>query len=152
MTMRNIILFYVQHHPGCEVKNVAADIDFAYQTIGTSLDVAVKKKECSSEGRKPKRYFACNVTLSDEEKSTYVHAVVRKHATITRKKLSQVTGLDIRTVDKILLRLKNLGKITTVTGYGARALTEYKVPSHPGNRKPATALTPFEKLLLECTK
>ena len=152
MTMRNIILFYVQHHPGCEVKNVAADIDFAYQTIGTSLDVAVKKGECTSTGMNPKQYFSNGITLTDEEKSIYVHAVIRKHKNVKRDELCKITGLNMYVLDKTLQRLRNLGKVKVRNGYGVKALVEYEIPKDPGNIKPAHVMTALEQALAECTK
>lgn len=150
MTMRNIILFYVQSHPGCEVKHVAADIDFLYQTIGTSLDVGRKKGECTSKGRNPKKYFTSGITLTEEEKAIYVHAVVRKHKRVNREELCKITGLNMYTVDKTIKRLVNLGKIRSRNGYGVDCVNEYEIPTNPGNIKPARAMTPLEMALAEC--
>lgn len=144
--IRNVVLLYVYYHQGCEIKDIANDLDINYSTIGTSLAKAEQYGEVTTTGKKPKQYYCQSVDATEAEISKYVMSVINKYKHIRREQLTHVTGLSLHCVAKEVTRFKNLGKITTLTGQGIY-LKENVIP--PKLIRPTIKMSPLEMMLHE---
>lgn len=115
---RNIVLLYVYYHQGCEKKDIDGDLDINSATIGTSLSVGVENGNLTYTGSRPRQYYCKQVDATAAEISQYVFSVIKRHEHLSREQLCTITGLTMHTVSRELTRLKNLGKINSMTGHG----------------------------------
>lgn len=117
--LQRMILIYVFHNPGCKKNEIINSLSFQKQNCVTTMSYLEKKGACVSDGAKrDKRYWCENPEATLEEMDKYVHIILYGLAKKDKEQLCKATGLTSYRVSLSMRRLKNLGKIKTLTGQG----------------------------------
>lgn len=96
-----------------------------------TLTYMEKTGQCSSEGRRPKRYKSGKSNFDQAVYDEYIHRVIAREETTTVDDIVCITYLTKYRISLSLKRLKNLGKISTMTGNGIKLEI---LPTHVARR------------------
>lgn len=120
-----IIRLHVSNHNGLTVGEVAEDIFVSYDTCATLLHKMEKRGLISSDKKRGRRYTCEKHGVTSQVMDEYVHRVIAKESEkMTIDDVMSITYLTRYTVSRSLTRLKNLGKISTMTGHGITLLIQ----------------------------
>lgn len=117
--LQRIILIYIFHHPDCTVNDVMTSFSFPKQNCLTTMAFLERKGLCVTDGAtRGKKYTCEDPRATREEMDKYVHLILNNLTKKDKEQLCKASGLSAYKVSLSMQRLKNLGKIKTLTGQG----------------------------------
>lgn len=130
--LSEIINLHLSTHPdGLTAAEVSEDVWIDLDVCRATLSQMERKSLCNSDGKRPKRYTTDVKTFTSDTYDEYVHRVIAREDKTTMDDLVCITYLSRYRLSRSVCRLKNLGKISTMTGEG---ITLEKLPAFTNKR------------------
>lgn len=130
--LSDIINIHLHNHPeGLTTAEVSEDVWISLDVCRATLSQMEKSGQCFSDGKRPKRYKSGRSDFDQNVYDEYIHRVIAREEITTIDDVVSITYLTKYKISLSLKRLKNLGKISTMTGNGIKVES---LPTHVTRR------------------
>lgn len=116
--LSDVIRLHLSNHDGLTVSEITADLYIEYGTCSSIVQNLRKNGLCQATERKPRKYKSEKHEAMSQVIDEYVYRVIAREGFMTVDDVHSLTYLSKYRIGLSLKRLKNLGKISTLTGQG----------------------------------
>lgn len=118
--LRDVVRLHISNHDGLTVGEIVEDLFIDYASCAGIVQHLRRKGLCESTRTKPRKYKSEKHDATSQTVDEYVHRVIAREGSTTVEDVQCITWLSKYRIGLSLKRLKNLGKISTMTGHGIK--------------------------------